>query len=73
MAAFPAVQTSLWSPHAPQITDPDLIQLKKRMRGRVVQPSDADYNFLIVDGVFNKLQTNRPSALLQPLGTADSE
>ncbi|KAI9029331.1 hypothetical protein DFJ74DRAFT_657901 [Hyaloraphidium curvatum] len=66
-----AVQTSLFTPNPVALSDPVLLDLRKRMRGRIVTPQDTDFDFLISDGVFNKLQTNRPRALLQPVGTAD--
>lgn len=73
MAAYPAVVTSKFVPNAVEIEDPVLKDLRKRMRGRIVAPRDADYEFMITDGVFNKLQTNRPSALLQVVGTSDGK
>lgn len=71
MAAYPAVQTSTFVPNPAKLTDATLLDLRKRMRGRIVTPQDADYAFMCVDGVFNKLQTNKPAAFLQPVGTAD--
>lgn len=67
-----ALQTSTFIPSPAKLTDPVLLDLRKRMRGPIVTPGDgAIYAHMIVDGVFNKVQQARPSALLQPVGTAD--
>ncbi|KXS09487.1 FAD-binding domain-containing protein [Gonapodya prolifera JEL478] len=58
-------QASVKSP--PSVLD----RIRKRIRGRIVLPSDSDFTFLLADGTFNRAQTARPSALLQPLGTKD--
>ncbi|KAJ3338433.1 hypothetical protein HDU93_009529 [Gonapodya sp. JEL0774] len=48
-----------------------LERIRNRIRGTIVVPTDPQYDFLLVDGTFNRAQTQRPSALVQPLGTKD--